>query len=407
MNAPDVITPNEFAGSDSSRINQAIEQAAPTGRCVVIPRVNRTPDGERDLWRLDSAILVRSHTTLELNNCVIQLADGCRDNLIRSANCGEGVTTIEPLREVCIYGVGQVLLAGADRPRATGDSGKRLGQMACAPNAGWETFGRQSYGTDAGVAGAKQTGDWRNIGILLARVERFRIENLRIQDSHSWGISLERCGAGYVGRITFAAQERKWIDGAFRYVLNQDGLDLRLGCHDITIEHITGTTGDDLVALTNLADADGEGPGSLAGMEVSGSRYQGPEDDLRNITIRNVRGHSAGGHQVVRFLNTRQGQLYNVQLDGVIDTSPRPGHATVLIGSQHYGGRVPLGHTRRLFITNVSGASRHTVLVDGTLADSIIANVIHGSGSGDPVSYAIGSDGIRNVATANLLLASE
>lgn len=384
------ISPNAFTGSDAERINSAIEQAARTGRRVVIPRRNVTDQGEKDVWLLDSAIVVRSGTTLELENCHIKLSDRCRDNIIRSANCGLGITQIEPMRNVHIYGVGDVLLEGADRPRATGDSGKKLGE--------------RTYGTDAGVEGESQTGDWRNIGILLACVENFRIENLRMKDTHAWAISLERCSCGYVGSIQFDSREGKQIAGRFKTILNQDGLNLRLGCHDITIENLSGRTGDDLLALTNTAAPEGGAePGSTDSTQVSGGTWR-EGDDLCNIYARNIRGHSVGQHGVVRLLNTRAGKLYNVVLDGVIDTSlpGRPGSATVRIGSRHYGGHVPLGHTRRLFISNVSGASRNTIVVDGTLADSFISNVMHGSDTGAPVVYEAGPDAIRNVVTSNL-----
>ena len=66
------ITPNEFRGTDSERINQAIQAAAGKGLTVVIPKLNEKPDGTSETWLLDSAILVQDNTTLELNNCHIQ-----------------------------------------------------------------------------------------------------------------------------------------------------------------------------------------------------------------------------------------------------------------------------------------------------------------------------------------------
>ena len=147
------ISPNDFKGSDSERINQAIEVAAAEGKRVIIPKLNRADGAPRDIWLLDSAILVRTGTTLELDNCHIKLSDRCRDNFIRSANCGVGITDIAPMSDIHIVGVGSVLLEGADHPRATGDAAKTLGE--------------RTYGTDAGVPGESQTGDWRNIGILL------------------------------------------------------------------------------------------------------------------------------------------------------------------------------------------------------------------------------------------------
>jgi len=64
----------------------------------------------------------------------------------------------------------------------------------------------------------------RNIGILLAFVEDFSIENIRIRDSHGWAISLERCARGRVRDIDFASGGSKTIDGSPRTILNQDGL---------------------------------------------------------------------------------------------------------------------------------------------------------------------------------------
>ena len=119
--------------------------------------------------------------------------------MIRSANCGLGITDIQPMRQIHIYGVGSVLLQGAERPRATGDSGKTLGE--------------RTYGTDAGVASESQKGDWRNLGILLAFVEDFSIRHVAMKDSHCWAVSLERCAHGTLRDIAFASTASRMIDG--------------------------------------------------------------------------------------------------------------------------------------------------------------------------------------------------
>ena len=69
MGSQSIVTPNEFQGADTERINQAIRAAAGTGQRVVIPRRNEAQDGPRDIWLLDAAILVDSGTVLELDNC--------------------------------------------------------------------------------------------------------------------------------------------------------------------------------------------------------------------------------------------------------------------------------------------------------------------------------------------------
>lgn len=386
------ITPNEFEGSDIERINQAIIDGAASGKHVVIPKLNHTKDGIRDRWLLDSAILLPAGTTLVLENCHLKLSDRCRDNFIRSANCGLGITDIQPLTDIHIRGVGTVLLEGADHPRATGDSAKTLGE--------------RTYGTDAGVDGESQTGDWRNIGILLAHVEHFSIENLRIKDSHCWAISLERCAYGRVRDIDFASRGRKLIDGISEIILNQDGLDLRQGCHDITIENITGYTGDDLVAFTNIMGS-GKTAGGTESTMVSAAKDRGDGlDDICYITLRNIRGYCAGGHHIVRFLNAGGLKLHDVVLDGLIDTSGKNKRcrAALKIGDSNprWGGVTPLGDTSRLFISNIMSRSEHTILIAGSLCDSLLTNIMKYDAPGEPVTYESGTQNVRAVELTNV-----
>jgi hypothetical protein len=379
------ITPNAFEGTDTQRINRAIEVAAREGCRVVIPRVNRRKDGVRHFWLLDSAVLVRSGTTLELDHCCLKLSDRCRDNFIRSANCGLARTDIEPMRDIHIYGSGPVLLEGADHPRATGDAAK--------------TLGKRTFGTDAGVEGESQTGDWRNIGILMAYVEHFSIENLRIKNSHSWAISLERCAHGRLRDLDFDSKEFRRIDGKREKNLNQDGIDLRLGCHDILIENITGNTGDDLIALTAIPG--NEKAGTTSSMMVSGNTDRGDgRDAIRDVIVRNVRGYSHGGHHIIRLLNTGGVHLHDILIASLIDTSPKEIRckAAVKIGDHHYGaGIAPLGDTYRIIIDGVTSKARNTILIGGSLSDSILSRLIRYGGPGTLVHQASGTKHVRNV----------
>jgi hypothetical protein len=386
-----VITPNEFEGTDVERINRAIDVAAKTGCRVVIPRVNVRGGQRRDIWLIDSAILLRSHTTLELDNCRIKSSDRCRDNVIRSANCGLGITDIRPLQNIHIRGIGHAVLEGADHPRATGDSGQTIGAM--------------TFGTDAGVAGESQTGDWRNIGILMTFVEGFSIENVAIKDTHCWAISLERCAHGTLRDLDFASSQFPVIDGVRRTILNRDGIDLRMGCHDILIENITGYTGDDLIALTAIPCTDSVA-GRTASTMVSGSRDRGQGlDDIRHIILRNIKGYCRGGHHIVRFLNTSGVRMHDILLDGLIDTSPADVRcrATVKIGDTAYGGGIaPLGDTSRIIINNVISRSKHAILIGGSLSDSIISNVVQYDSGREAVTVEAGPKYIRNVTMTNV-----
>lgn len=385
------VTPNEFQGSDIERINQAVAAASERGLVAVIPRINEhaAKGRPRDLWLLDEAITLPSNTTVELHNAHLKLSDLCRDNFFRSANCGLGIDPIEPASHIHLTGKGTCLLEGADHPRATGDSAK--------------TIGERTYGSDTGKAGESQKGDWRNIGILMANVSDFSIENLTIKDSHCWAVSLEYCTQGKVRDLHFESTGSKMIDGQKVTILNQDGLDLRQGCHDILIENITGQSGDDLIALTAIAHQK-ETAGGLKSTMVSGQGS--PDDAIHSITIRNVRGHCAGGHHIVRFLNTGTMQMYDIILDGLIDTSQEPNRsrAAVKIGDNNaaYGGINALGLTRRMMISNIITRSTYPILIGGSLSDATISNVIKHDGHGDPIFFQSGEQYIRNVKVINV-----
>ena len=68
-----------------------------------------------------------------------------------------------------------------------------------------------------------------NIGILLAYVQRFSIQNLTIRDPHCWSISHEHCRDGLLRDLRFEATAFKMIDGKRECLMNQDGIDLRQG----------------------------------------------------------------------------------------------------------------------------------------------------------------------------------
>jgi hypothetical protein len=384
--------PNNYEGSDAQRIQQAVDAAATTNGHVVIPRCNEGRQASHpQRWLLDEAIRLPSHITVELDNCHLKLSDRCRDNFFRSANCGIGIAPIEPMEGIHIFGRGSAVLEGADRPRATGDSAKTLGE--------------RTFGTDAGVDGETQIGDWRNIGVLLANVRHFSISNLHLIDSHCWAISLEYCAHGTLRDLRFESTEHKTIDGQLQTILNQDGLDLRQGCHDILIENISGASGDDLIALTAIPHA-GKEAGGLSSTMISAQREGGDFPGIHNVVIRNVRGHCAGGHHIVRLLNTGGLPMENICIDGVLDTStpPKQSHAALRIGDANpaYGGVNAVGSTRRVTVNNINSRSKCAVLVSGSLCDSSISNVLHEGDETTAVRFEADASHYSNVVVSNV-----
>ena len=372
--------PNDYTGSDSERINTAIREAGKHDGYVMIGKRKADEVSDRDYWLLDSAILIPGNTTLVISNCRIKLSDCARDNWIRSANCVVGKPDVDWISNVHIIGEGTAVLEGADDPRATGDGAKNLttdvfDQMKVVNG----KVIRNTYGTDAGKAGESQTGDWRNIGILLARVKNFSIRNLTLRNAHCWSVSLEYCRQGQIRELNFEADEYPVINGRKVTMLNRDGLDLRNGCRDITIENITGYSGDDLIALTAIGSAP-RPAGKISGM----THFCGADPDLReqdvfNIVIRNIRGYSAGGYMIVRFLNQKGVRMHHIQLDGLLDASPAGHHcrAAVKIGDANYGGPAKRGETSNFLIGNIQTQAKHAFIFGSPLCDSMISNVMH------------------------------
>lgn len=406
--------------TDSETFEKAIAAKQSDGIILVPPR-KADIEPERDYWLIDRAILLPENTTVVIQNATIKLSDKCRDNFFRTANCGMGIEFPERIKNIHIRGEGLCVLQGADRPRATGDCSKLL--HAPCPHlpedickvADWIPEERRSpdkldfldihnhsYGTDAGKAGESQYGDWRGIGILFANTEDFSISNLRIVKSHGWGISAEACANGRIEKIDFDACMYKEIDGMLMNMENQDGIDIRNGCHHIIISDITGHTGDDVIALTAIAEPDYIPGGALKYTHVMHNDWSKREKDIHDIIIRNVIAHSYLCY-TIRLLPALT-QIYNVVIDGVIDTAPscHASFGTLLLGDVgDYGENKP-DSMRNITVSNVICNSNTAVNVEGFLTDSVISNVVN-QNPNCPALTVLRENGLNNVITNNLV----
>ena len=393
------VNANQFQGTDSERIAQALEAVKVKGGGKVVLSRRVGEDG-RDYWLLDEAILLDSSMTLVIEDCTVKLSDQCRDNFIRSANCGAGITEMRKCHDIHIVGVGKAVLQGADHPRASGDGVKPIGIPSRNYN---HPLGRQSYGTDGGKEGQRQKGDWRNIGILLAYVEYFSVRNLTIRDSHCWALSHEHCTDGLLQSIHFESTAHKRIDGREEFLLNQDGIDLRMGCHRITIENITGYTGDDLIALTAIIGT--TAPGNRVSTMVAGS-LPTDDNDISHITIRHIKGHSAGHCQLIRLLNAKGAKIHNVTLEDICDESTEDSRSScaIKIGDKNpsWGGVTPLGDTYGITIRNVQSRARRCIVIAGSLCDSTIAGVTNCNPQATPVLYESGIENTQNLTLTDI-----
>ena len=410
-----MINVNDYVGrTDNETIEKAMAAKGDDGIVIIPPRKSDI-EPDRTYWLLDRAILLEENTTVILQNTTIKLSDRCRDNFFRTANCGMGIAFPRPIGNVHIRGEGRCVLQGADHPRATGDSTKQLHapcphypadicrvadwvpeerRAAGKPNF-WDIH-NHSYGTDANREGESPYGDWRGIGVLFANVEHFSITNLTIREPHGWGISLEACAHGRVEKIEFDACMHKEIDGMVMNMENQDGVDIRNGCHHIVISDITGRTGDDVIALTAIASPDGLTGGSLRSTHVMHHDWSRREADIHDIIIRNVIAHSYLCY-TVRLLPALC-NIYNVVIDGVIDTSPTcyATQGTVVLGDGGGYGENYRDSMRNVTVSNVICHSRKAILVKGYLTDSVISNVVNRNPGCEAVTVTR-EDGLNNV----------
>jgi len=379
------ITPNQFKGSDIERIQAAINAAEGTTNKVVIPPKN---SNGTNVWLIDSAILLPGNMTVILDNSTIQLSDQCRDNLFRTANVGEGITEVNWYHDISIIGVGNATLKGADNPRATGDGGKTL-----ALDSQFEHpigNGKASYGTDAGKEGIKQTGDWRNHGIIIAYVDGFKLKNLTIENMHCWAVTHERVINAEISDIRLLNPPRITINGETLYVANRDGINLRQGCKNFRINNISGETGDDFIAMTLLGlHSSVKEAGRITGSMVTTREHKSPEDDIENIYITNITCKTKNHGVALRAID--YASISHVYIDGLISRGNdefKTHQTAMLFGGRGYGPANLPGYMNNIYAMNIMGNTRSALIhVEEAIADCYFMNGIY-SGEGEYiVSY--------------------
>lgn len=399
--AGQAITPNLFKkGSDSDRIDAAIREARKTSGVVVIPALNANGSG---IWKIDRTILLPSDITVMLDNCTIQLSDSCRDNMFRSDNVGIGMTSPVWNKNIHIIGIGEVYLKGAENPRATGDGARQLtlDPETEIKKGNW----RVSYGSDAAKPSQKQTGDWRNIMILIAKVDNFSLKNVRIRNSHAWAVSFERTHNVELSDINIHNPEEITIGGRKVKVFNKDGIDLRQGCKNFRINNASGFTGDDFIALSSL-DVRGalhNSNGNINSTMVTTSRWNGPEDDTEQIFITNINCESICRGIAIRASDSAG--IHHVYIQGLVsrEVAGHGGkHNAVLIGGKGYGAMSQPGKINNIQVMNVISTGYSPFMIEAPVADCHFMNAIYQGRDKDMVHYAMDKSAMNNVTETNL-----
>ena len=331
--------PRFFGKTDSETVQNAIDYASAHGiGKVVIPSENERAG--TDVWIIDRAILLPSRLTVELDGARLRLADGVRDNIFRNQNgCTEIGRTVEgEQRDIHIVG----------KNGATLDGGK--------PNGMSERLCREHPGEYPSMK--------VNLLVWFFNVRDFSLEGLRIVESRWWAVCFHFCRQGLLSDLDFR------MDASLR---NRDGIDLRIGCEDITIRNITGLTGDDTVALSALADV---------GLDGKLLTVEGKSGDIKNVTIRNLRAASCGC-ALVRLLNEDGYVLRNIVIDGVEDTGEAISAAAIRFGegNTRYAankGR-EMGEFSDVVVRNVRTSAQYA-LIFGEPTRNVTVNHVQGTG---------------------------
>lgn len=392
------ITPNLFKGSDTQRIQAAVDAAAGTTGKIIIPAIN---SNGTNIWVLDSAILLPGNITIILDNCTLQLSNQCRDNMFRSDNVGVGIT--EPVwnKNINIIGIGDVYLKGADDPRATGDGARTLttDPETEKQKGNW----RVSYGSDAGKEGLKQKGDWRNIMILMAYIDGFKLENVTIENAHAWAVSFERTINADISDIHFNCPEFQNMNGKEVFVANRDGIDLRHGCKNFRIDNISGKTGDDFIALSTLGlHSENTEGGTLNSTMVTSRKWRGPEDDTENIYITNIVCESSTRAIAIRANDVAS--TNNVYINGVIF---KGGYNTMLVGGRGYGNDSQPGKINNIHAMNMTGDGRSLIQIEEAIADCSFINGLYRGDGEHIVLYNLEKSKTQNIVFQNLIKLNE
>jgi len=311
-------------------------------------------------WEIEQTIVLPSDFTLYLDDCHLQMGAGTFCNMFTNrAKMVEGRrTAAQADHNIRIVGRGRAILDGGE----------------------YNGLSERNYGKN-GLPHISV-----NNLLLFVNVDGFSISDIHVRNQRWWALNFIYCCHGVIRQVDICAddglatedgirmpnltlKERKNFPNSLPYICNADGIDLRVGCHDIIIENITGFTQDDTVALTGLT-------GSLETMYA----VEDLSTDMYNIIVRNVNSTAACSN--VRLLNQSGVKLYNVLVDGVMDASANSPHVdrgifAVRIGDNRmYGTRHSTPEeTKNITIRNIYGRGQAVVELAGSITNLVMDNI--------------------------------
>jgi len=300
---------------------------------------------DKQNWIIDRAIILPSYTELVIDGCMLKLADGVFDNIIRVAGIHPnpedpyGFCKVSPTENIRITGLNNAVIDGADNPYV--GKNPKTGKIT--------TWVGDFYG-------------WRTIGIMLSHTKGYEVSGFTMRKTHCWAISQGQSSYGYFHDIVFQTS-----------VKNGDGIDFRNGCSFFFVDNISGSTSDDTVACTAL-NSTWLTPESnyVYSMQPEGLNFKDDAADIHDIAIRNI---STGGSDHGVICLSTSPRVYNISIDNVVEQAPSTREAVVKIYTG-YGSGYKAGNLSNISVSNVtSNGAKYAVLVKAEVKDVVFSNV--------------------------------
>lgn len=308
-----------------------IQKLIDRGGDILIPRIN--PLNGTCVYEIKEPLVLKSHCHVVLDGCILRLKDGVYSNVFITKGAWEG--SKEMFSDIEIHGKNGAIIDGGNFNGLTEVTANTEGRPIVLHN----TF------------------------ILLSHVKGFRISGLVFRSPRYWNMTYFYCSEGIIENIYFNSDND---------APNQDGIDLRKGCHDIVIRNIIGSTGDDTVALTGLQST---------GESVFADESMKP--DIFNVKILNILTEVTGGHGVIRLLCHDGICLHDVEIrnvyDCLMDTGRTRNRAAVRIADTGYWKIRPMkeGEMYSIVVDNILTNAVQAVEVNAAIPDLAITNVDH------------------------------
>ncbi|MBE7042059.1 MAG: hypothetical protein E7399_01000 [Ruminococcaceae bacterium] len=365
-----MITPNQTMGStDHESIQNAIALAKETGANeITIPKRNERTG--KELWVIEDAILLPDDMKITVDGAHLMQADGVFCNMFVTENYG--TNNGKEQKNITITGKnGAILDGGTYNGLCEGNSNKNG-----MPHISKNTMLLFYHATGVEVSSLKIINQrWWAITNIFVTHSKF--SDLEFQADFS---RVDENGVHHPDE-----QPQTYAEV---YVKNADGIDLRVGCHHIEIENISGFTEDDTVALTALKGTLNWAP-AIEGLDL----------DIHHVTIRNVVSNPYCCANL-RLLCAEGTKIYEVLAENIKDLRKEHTYSTasVKIGDMGYSTQYATPEdVHHITVRNVDSRAPYGVMVSNGLGDSLIESV---TGTGAP--FGIGGQGTLNNVTVRL-----